>query len=71
MKLAPVANTLPPVEAPYHWATPLEHTAPNVTVPVPQIEPGVTLGADCPEFTVALTSTLDDSQPALDLQLTK
>ena len=45
MKLAPVANAVPPVEAAYHCATPVEQVAPKVTVPVPQIAAGVVVGA--------------------------
>ena len=45
MKLAPVAKVIPPVEAAYHWATPVVQVASNVTFPVPQIADGVVVGA--------------------------
>ena len=71
VKLAPVAMTLPPVEAAYHVAVPVVQVAPKVTVPVPQIVAGVTVGATPPELTVAVTGVLPDSQPpAVVLQLT-
>ncbi len=68
MKLAPLAIDVPPVEAEYHIAVaPVVQVAPKVTVPVPQIEAGVTVGAVAPPFTVATTDVLPDSQPAIDL----
>ena len=46
VKLAPVAIDAPPVEATYHMAVALvEQVTPNVTLPVPQIVAGVTVGA--------------------------
>ena len=44
--------------------------APKVTVPVPQIAAGVTLGATGIALIVAFTSVLPDSQPSVVLQLT-
>ena len=41
VKLVPVPNELPPVEAEYQLIVPAEAVAPSVTVPVPQFEPGV------------------------------
>ena len=64
MKLAPVAIELPPVEAAYHWAIPDVQVAPKVTVPVPQMLAGVTVGAFGLAFTVAVTGVLTDSQVA-------
>ena len=68
--MAPVAIELPPVEAAYHWATPVVQVAPNVTVPVPQIAAGATVGATGIGLIVAFTSVLPDSQPSVVLQLT-
>jgi hypothetical protein len=67
---APVAIDAPPVEAVYQFAVPVVQVAPKVTEPVPQVVAGVTVGAVPPEFTVAVTAVLDDSQPASVLQLT-
>ena len=67
---APVAIELPPVEATYHWATPVVQVAPNVTVPVPQIASPLTVGATGIGLIVAFTSVLPDSQPSVVLQLT-
>ena len=67
---APVAIELPPVEAAYHWATPVVQVAPNVTVPVPQIASPFTVGATGIGLIVAFTSVLPDSQPSVVLQLT-
>ena len=44
--------------------------APNVTVPVPQMAAGVTVGAVGMGLMVAFTSVLPDSQPSVVLQLT-
>ena len=67
---APVAIELPPVEAAYHWATPVVQVAPKVTVPVPQIASPFTVGAAGIGLMVAFTSVLPDSQPSVVLQLT-
>ena len=68
---APVAIELPPVAAAYHWATPVVQVAPKVTVPVPQIAAGATVGATGIGLMVAFTSTLADSHPAFaDLHVT-
>ena len=62
---------VPPVADEYHMAVPVAQVAPKVTEPVPQVVAGVTVGAVPPEFTVAVTAVLADSQPpAVDLQLT-
>ena len=71
VKLAPVAIELPPVEAAYHWAIPDVQVAPKVTVPVPQIVAGVTVGVEAFELIVAIAEVLGvDSHPSGDLQLT-
>ena len=41
LKLVPVPNELPPEEAANQLTVPLEGVAPNVTLPVPQLLPGV------------------------------
>ena len=60
----------PPVEAAYHWATPVVQVAPKVTVPVPQIASPFTVGAAGIGLIVAFTSVLPDSHPSVVLQLT-
>ena len=71
MKLAPVETDAPPVAAEYHIAVdPVAQVAPKVTVPVPQIAAGFTVGADGIGLTVATTGVLPDSQPSVVLQLT-
>ena len=42
-KLVPVPKELPPVELAYQLIVPPEAAAPNVTVPVPHLDPGVEL----------------------------
>ena len=54
----------------YQLAVPVAQVAPNVTVPLPQIAAGVTVGAVAFPFTVATTGVLVDSQPSVVLQLT-
>ena len=49
---------------------PVAQFAPNVTVPVPQIAAGVTVGAVVLALIVDVTGVLPDSQPSVDLQLT-
>ena len=60
MKLAPVANAVPPVEVAYQFATePVAQVAPKVTVPVPQIAAGVvvaTAGAGSIVTTISFDS---------------
>ena len=70
MKLAPVETDAPPVAPVYHMAVPVVQVPPNVTVPVPQIAAGVTVGAFGIGLTVAVTGVLPDSQPSVVLQLT-
>lgn len=41
VKLVPVPNALPPVDAANHDMVPAEAVAPKVTVPVPILDPGV------------------------------
>ena len=40
VKVAPVPNTVPPVDPAYHFTTPPELEAPRVTVEVPQLVAG-------------------------------
>ena len=65
-----MAVELPPVATEYHWAIPVVQVAPKVTVPVPQIAAGATVGAAGIALIVAFTSVLPDSQPSVVLQLT-
>ena len=63
----PPVNTVPPVEAAYQsMVSPLPGVALNETVPVPQREPAVPVGADGTAFTVAVTAVLvADKQPVV------
>ena len=54
----------------YHIAVPVAQVPPKVTVPVPQIAAGVTVGAFGIGLTVAVTGVLPDSHPSVVLQLT-
>ena len=68
---APVETDAPPVAPVYHIAFPVAQVAPKVTVPVPQIAAGLTVGVAGIGFIVAVTDVLFDSQPAtFVLQLT-
>lgn len=54
-----VANKLPPDDASYHLKVPVdEDEAERITVPVPQVEPLVPVGAVGKELTIALTAFL-------------
>ena len=59
VKLVPVPNELPPVEAAYQLIVPPEEVAPRVTVPVPQREAGVEPVIVGVVFTVAVTAVLE------------
>ena len=48
--------------------SPLPGVALNETVPVPQREPGVPVGADGTAFTVAVTAVLVDVQPVATIE---
>ncbi len=57
----PVPNDVPPVKAAYQFNVPALAVAPNVTVPVPQTEPGVvplTVGIALTVATIALLATV-------------
>ena len=63
VKLFPLLNNVPPVEASYHLIVPVPD-ADKPTVPVPHLEPFVPEGADGTAFTVAVTAVLvADVQP--------
>ena len=64
VKLIPVPIELPPLAAAYQFNVPVQPEAPSTTVPVPQREPSVPVGAAGIGFTVAITSVLGPSQPA-------
>lgn len=52
-----VCSKVPPVEALYHLNVPaVELLAATITVPGPQVEPAVTVGAAGTAFTVAVTA---------------
>ncbi len=59
VKVAPVPNELPPVDAAYQLIVPSEAVAPNVTVAVPQTEEGVVPAIVGIGFTVATTAVLE------------
>ena len=54
VKLVPVPRLAPPVDAAYQLMVPAEAVAPRVTVPVPQILPGVIVVMVGMAFTVAI-----------------
>ena len=55
----PVPRDEPPDEAAYQFIVPAEAVAPNVTVPVPHLEPGVVPVMVGIVFTVAVTAVLE------------
>jgi len=59
VKEVPVPNDEPPVDAAYQLIVPAEVVAPNVTVPVPQQEPGVVPVIVGMALTVAVTAVLE------------
>ena len=69
MKLDPVANTLPPLEAEYHLyvVALVEPVADNDIVPSPQRELLVTVGLEGIKLMEAVTAVLDPSQPVVVL----
>ena len=58
MKLVPVPKLAPPVAAAYQLMVPAEAVAPKVTVPVPQLLPGVVPLIVGIVFMVAVTAVL-------------
>ena len=54
----PVPNEAPPVDAAYQLIVPADAVAPNVTVPVPQTDPGVVPVIVGIVLTVATTAVL-------------
>ena len=58
MKLVPVPRDVPPVAAAYQLIVPALAVAPNVTVPVPHLEPGVVPVIVGIALTVAITAVL-------------
>ena len=66
VKLVPVPKEEPPVDAANQFKVPAEAVAPNTTVPVPQVEPGVVDVMVGTGFTVPVTAVRDDVvQPPL------
>ena len=59
VKEVPVPNEEPPVDAAYQLIVPADAVAPNVTVPVPQREPGVVPVMVGAVLTVAVTAVLE------------
>ena len=59
VKEVPVPNEEPPVDAAYQLIVPAEVVAPNVTIPVPQREPGVVPVIAGEVLTVAVTAVLE------------
>ena len=60
VKDVPVPSEPPPVGPAYQLIVPADAVAPNVTVPVPQTEPGVVPVIVGMVLTVAKTEVLDD-----------
>ena len=58
VKLVPVPKLVPPVAAEYQLMVPADAVAPNVTVPVPQLLPGVVPVIVGIGFMVARTAVL-------------
>ena len=58
VKLVPVPKLVPPVKEEYQFIVPALAVAPNVTVPVPQTEPGVVPDTVGMALTVATTALL-------------
>ena len=68
VKLFPMLNNVPPVEASYHLIVPVP-VADKPTVPVPHLAPFVPVGADGAAFTVAVTAVLvADIQPVATIE---
>jgi hypothetical protein len=63
VKLVPVPNEEPPVDAAYQFNVPALAVAPSVTVPVPQREAGVVAVMVGVVLTVATTAVLAEVQP--------
>ena len=55
----PAPRNTPPVAAAYQLIVPAEAVAPRVTVPVPQVDPGVVVAIVGMAFTVAVTAVLE------------
>jgi len=58
VKLVPVPNKEPPVDAAYQLMVPAEAVAPRFTVPDPQLEPGAVPVMVGTGFMVAVTAVL-------------
>jgi hypothetical protein len=70
VKLVPVPNEVPPVDAAYQSTVPEEAVAPIVTVPVPHLLPGVVPVIVGNGLMVAITAVLPDKQPAEEIAST-
>ena len=67
VKELPVPSAVPPLEAANQLMVPAEAAAPRLTVPAPQLEPGVVDVMLGTAFTVAETAVLEDEiQPAAE-----
>ena len=67
VKLFPLSNKVPPVDAEYHLMVPLP-VADKPTVPVPHLEALVPVGADGTAFTVAVIIVLFETHPVTALE---
>jgi hypothetical protein len=65
VKLVPVANEEPPVEAAYQFKIPALAVAPKATVPASQRLPGVVVLTVGVVFTVAMTADRAEVHPVL------
>ena len=66
----PVPIDEPPLETLYQLSVPVQPEAESVTVPGPQFDPPVAVGAAGIVFIVATTAVLALSQPAAEVQET-
>ena len=67
VKLLPVSNNVPSVDAEYHLMVPLP-VADKPTVPVAHLAPFVPVGVDGIALTVAVTAVLSETHPVTVLE---
>ena len=67
VKLFPLPNNVPPVDAAYHLIVPVP-VADKPTVPVPHLAALIPVGADGTAITVAVTAVLSDTHPVTELE---
>jgi hypothetical protein len=67
VKMFPLSNKVPPVDAEYHLMVPLP-VADKPTVPVEHLAPFVPVGVDGIGLTVAITAVLSETHPVTVLE---